>query len=408
MEPVLGGLAGSQTAQATLWLSTRLTAAVRSYADRLASLGAPGEDRPSSAFELQLPERDEDYVPPAGLPGIAQVGGWSTLALRESARRVHEAADTVETHLREVPAALGDATPEQTENEVRSGQLLLKALRHARWAMHEGAASLDAALAELTEATTQAVTAGLTLLDHPDSHTPPITTALDRVARADAATAEALHGIEFPESVASRIAAYLDRVGMTRQVVASLGEEGAGALTAGKVAKGAGSVVGKGSAYVRFLRTALLGVTRSRSMGALRQFATGSANGGALRFLLGARIARGVGWVFLPLTIITGAIDAVTGGGESGVRGWVTRLLGLAGASGAAVLLVTQLRWTAAGPAALSLAGAAVLAFSVWSLGTMSWDHRARIGTFLSAVRRRLRTARAPSRSAGRARRGRP
>lgn len=416
MAPVLGGLAGSRTAQATLWLSTRLAAAVRSYADGLADLGALREDQPARALDLRLSERDEDYVPPAGFPGIAQVGGWSTLALRESARRVHEAADVVEEHLREVPAALDAATPEQTEDEVRSGQLLLKALRHARWAMHEGAANLDAALAELTEATTHAVAEGLTVLEDPGSHSAAISIALDRVAMTDTATAEALHGIQFPESLASRIAAYLDRVVVTRQVVASLGEEGAGALSAGKVAKGAGSVVGKGSAYVRFLRTSLVGLTRSqtvlRNVGtanrALRQFTTGSANGGALRFLLGTRIARGVGWIFLPLTIITGVIDLVTGGGDSGVRGWTNRLLGLAGASGASVLLVTRLRWTVAGPAALSLAGAAVLAFSVWSLGTMAWDHRARIGTFLSALGSRLRTARAPSRSAGRARRGRP
>lgn len=405
MEPVLGGLAGSRTAQATLWLSTRLAAAVRSYADGLATLGVPPEDLPedlpASAFGLRL-ERDEAYVPPTGLPGIAQVGGWSTHALRESARRVHEAADTVEAYLREVPTALLAVAPEQAASEVRSGRLLLKALRHARWAMHEGAVHLDAALADLTEATAQAVAAGLTLLEDPSTHTAAVTTALDRVARADAETAEALHGIEFPESLASRITAYLDRVVATRQVVASLGEEGAGALSAGKVAKGAGSVVGKGSAYVRFLRNVGTGNR------ALSRFARGSANGGPLRFLLGARFARGVGWIFLPLTIVTGAMDAVTGSGERGPRGWVNRLLGLAGAVGAAVLMVTQLRWTVAGPAALGLAGAAVLAFSIWSLATMAWDHRSGIATFLSALGKRLRAAPGPSRSDGPARRDRP
>ncbi|SDJ79526.1 hypothetical protein SAMN05428985_101496 [Nocardioides sp. YR527] len=404
MEPVLGGLPGSLTAQATLWLSTRLAAAVRSYVDGLADLGAPVQQE----SEIGPRPTENDYLPPTGPPGLAEVGGWSTKALTEAARRVRDAADAVESHLHEVPGLLTAATPEERDAEVRSGELLLKALRHARWAMHDGAANLDAALAELTEATAVAVAAGHPLLDDPQTHPVSITAALARVARADAATAAALHDIEFPESLTSRIAAYLARVMATRQVVASLGEEGEGALAVGKVAKSAGGVVGKGSAYVRFLRTTLLGLTRSRSLGALRQFARGSTNGGFLRFLIGARLARGVGWIFLPLTFLTGAIDAVTGGGESGVRGWTNRLVGLAGATGAAVLLVTQLRWTAAGPAALSLAGAAVLGFSLWSLGTMVWDHRARIGTFLGAVGSRLRTARGPSRSAGRARRGRP
>ncbi|MEI7057200.1 hypothetical protein WBG06_15355 [Nocardioides sp. CCNWLW239] len=435
MEPVLGGLAGSRTAQATLWLSTRLAAAVRSYADGLAALGTLSEDLPAGAFDLRLSARGEDYVPPADPPGLALVGGWSTSALREAARRVHEAAEIVDAHLREVPAALREAAPAQIDEEVRSGRLLLTALRHARWAMHEGSVDLDAALAELTDATARAATAGFAILEdatvtEPDgvripaprlpegaeSHTARIAAALDRVVRTDASTADALTAISFPESLGSRIAAYVERVVVTRQVVASLGEEGAGALSAGKVAKSAGSVVGKGSAYLRFLRTSLVGLTRSqtvfRSVGttnrALRQFARGSANGGALRFLLGTRLARGVGWIFLPLTIVTGVVDVVTGSGERGVRGLVNRLLGLAGAVGAAVLLVTQLRWAAAGPGVLSVAGAAVLAFSLWSLGTMAWDHRAGIASFANAVASRLRTARAPSRSAGRARRGRP
>ncbi|GGU39918.1 hypothetical protein [Nocardioides albus] len=402
MDPVLGGLAGSQTAQATLWLSTRLAAAVRSCADRLAEPCGPAEDR----FDLRHAERA--YVSPTGPPGLAQVGGWSTQALTEAARRVHVAADILESHLRELPGVLTAAAPSQTETEVRNVELVHKALRHARWAMYDGAASLDAALADLSEATADAVAAGCPLADGPASYPQAVTVALDRVVRTDAATARALHAIEFPESLRSRIAAYLDRVVATRQIVASLGEEGAAALSVGTVAKSAGGVIGKGSAYVRFLRTTLLGLARSRSLGALRHFARGSANGGFLRFLVGARIARGVGWIFLPLTIVTGMIDVVTGGGASGVRGWANRVLGATGAGGASIVLLTQLRWTTAGPAALSVAGAAVLAFSSWSLATLAWDHRTRIAIFSTAVAGRLRTARVPCRSAGPARRGRP
>ena len=45
---------------------------------------------------------------------------------------------------------------------------------------------------------------------------------------------------------------------------------------------------------------------------------------------------RGAGKAFLPLTVATGAMDAVTGGGYDGARGWATRGFGRPGRSAAA------------------------------------------------------------------------
>ena len=61
---------------------------------------------------------------------------------------------------------------------------------------------------------------------------------------------------------------------------------------------------------------------------ALKAFVNGKADGGFARFLVGSRAAKFLGKAFLPLTVVTGAIDAVTGGGYDGARGWATRGFG--------------------------------------------------------------------------------
>ncbi|NHC14802.1 hypothetical protein G9H71_13520, partial [Motilibacter sp. E257] len=90
-------------------------------------------------------------------------------------------------------------------------------------------------------------------------------------------------------------------------------------------------------------------------------------NGKPLGFLGNA--GRVMGKAFLPLTIVTGAMDAVTGGGYDGARGWATRGFGLAGAAGAATVLL------ASNPVGLAIGGAAVLAYGAWSLGNYVYDH---------------------------------
>lgn len=112
----------------------------------------------------------------------------------------------------------------------------------------------------------------------------------------------------------------------------------------------------------------------------MREFSLGKANGGFARFLIGSRAARLAGRAFLPLTVATGALDAVTGGGYDGARGWATRGFGLAGAAGAGTLLLAG---ASLGPVGLAVAGGAVLAYGAWSAGNYVWDHREQIGEFL-------------------------
>lgn len=85
-----------------------------------------------------------------------------------------------------------------------------------------------------------------------------------------------------------------------------------------------------------------------------------------------------LGRVFLPSSVILGAVDAVTGAGHDGGRGVATRVLGAAGAVGAAGVL------TLSNPVGLTVAGGAVLAYGAWSLGNLAWDNRKAVGSFLS------------------------
>ena len=115
-------------------------------------------------------------------------------------------------------------------------------------------------------------------------------------------------------------------------------------------------------------------------------FSNGATNGGILRFVVGAKAATAIGKAFLPLTVLTGGIDAVTGGGYEGGRGWATRGFGAAGALGAGALLASGAGLIALGPVGLGIAGAAVLAYGAWSLGNLVYDNREAIGDFFQSV----------------------
>ncbi|HEY0187259.1 MAG TPA: hypothetical protein VGC67_07205 [Cellulomonas sp.] len=151
----------------------------------------------------------------------------------------------------------------------------------------------------------------------------------------------------------------------------------------------------KTTALVTFYRAATADVTgrmraairlEARAQDALRRFVQGSKDGGVLGKVIGSRAAGLVGKAFLPVTIASGGIDAWTGGGYDGARGWTTRGLGLAGAVGAGYILAAPLGLFMATPVGLAVAGAAVLAYGAWSLGNLVWDHREAIGAFLSAA----------------------
>jgi hypothetical protein len=156
-------------------------------------------------------------------------------------------------------------------------------------------------------------------------------------------------------------------------------------------AKNGVKLVTKSKALLNFLRFATEPITDiaafTRNMNAadaaILEFMRGKPNGGVLRFAMGTRAATTLGKAFLPLTVATGLMDAVTGGGYDGARGWATRGFGLAGAGGAGALLAAGA--LGLGPVGLGIAGAAVIGYGAWSLGNFVYDHRAEIGHAISS-----------------------
>ena len=170
-----------------------------------------------------------------------------------------------------------------------------------------------------------------------------------------------------------------------------------GALTAGMAGKKALTLLQKSGQLARYQRYATApGATAfeqrfNQQMAArtLQQFRTGfpkagahlqrGALGTAMRGLGNSRAAQLAGKAFLPLTVVTGGVDAFTGGGYGGVRGGITRGLGAAGAIGATALMFT--------PVGATAAGAAVLAYGAWKVGNLVYDHRAEIAEGFNAAK---------------------
>jgi len=188
----------------------------------------------------------------------------------------------------------------------------------------------------------------------------------------------------------SAVRGYLQKLQESGDWLTVLGA-GGGAVAAALAAKDSWKVISKSTALLRFLDHSSKPITDYdtflRNMrtadAALAEFKAGKPNGGALRFLMGSRAAGIAGKAFLPLTVATGAMDAVTGGGYDGARGWATRGFGAAGAIGAGTLLASSAGLIALGPVGLGVAGAAVLGYGAWSAGNFIWDHREQIGEFV-------------------------
>jgi hypothetical protein len=180
-------------------------------------------------------------------------------------------------------------------------------------------------------------------------------------------------------------------VDRAKEILGALGVP-IGVLAAGMALKKSVTLAGKAGALARYYRYATRtgGDAFTQRMNArlaqraLQFFKEGfpkagahaerGAIGSALRALGESRAARLAGKAFLPLTVATGLYDAYTGGGYGGVRGGITRGLGLAGAAGAGALLFATLN-----PVGLTVAGGAVLAYGAWTAGNAIWDHRAEI-----------------------------
>ena len=125
------------------------------------------------------------------------------------------------------------------------------------------------------------------------------------------------------------------------------------------------------------------------SYDALRAFMNGKADAGLARFLIGSRAARIAGKAFLPLTVVTGAFDAVTGWDRT------VRAAGRPEASGSlapravGALLASSAGLIALGPVGVGIAGAAVLGYGAWTLGNYVYDHWDDITAFGGAAKER-------------------
>lgn len=357
------------------------------------------------------------------------VASWDPTALDAAARRLGDAGDVVEAQARAGCAAVeqaasaeagwwAQAAAARAAEELTTGRRLADALDTARGVLVTGAAEIGHARTRIFELIDSASAQGFRV--GPDGsvmapRVPPVITTpedacaagarveaeqqrlnqrarelaadigyrLDVVAAADLRCAEGLGSVDFPQTLWSRIEAYLERLMASQDLLASLGAAGAGAAALALTVKNAFSTFGRTSALVRFWTAATAPIsdygTFLRNLDiseeALRELSFGKANGGVLRFLIGTRAATAVGKIFLPLTVATGLVDTVTGGGYDGARGWATRGFGLAGAAGAGTLLASSAGLIALGPIGAGIAGVAVLGYGLWSAGNLVYDH---------------------------------
>jgi hypothetical protein len=367
---------------------------------------------------------------------IEQVRAWQPDLLDTAARGVADARKIVEAEARSVRStmetassgwtgATADAAVERAGNEAIAGYQLADALDAARAALSTGASDIGSSRTHLLSVISGAEGKGfqvgsdgsVTAPTLPPVMTEPgdasgalaarnqrqeqlndeatqiaedISRALYQVAQADERTASALTGIDVPQSLESAVKAYLERAWVSKDLIGALGATAAGGLALYTTLKNAFKLFGKSRALLSFFKHSSAPIsdyaTFLRNMGAaddaIAEFMKGKADGGFARFLVGARQARILGKVFLPLTVVSGAMDAITGGGYDGARGWATRGFGVAGAAGAGALLASGAGLVALGPVGLGIAGAAVLGYGAWSAGNYLWDHREQIAQF--------------------------
>jgi uncharacterized protein YukE len=130
-------------------------------------------------------------------------------------------------------------------------------------------------------------------------------------------------------------------------------------------------------AFLKLLRMKTLGELLSsvRVAEALKVFMQGTKEGGVLGKLGIPALGKLLGKAFLPLTALSGVVDVFTGGGYDGWRGWATRGFGLAGAAGAATLVLGGAALVASAPVTATVAAVAVAGYGLWSAGNYVVDH---------------------------------
>ncbi|MCC2309326.1 hypothetical protein [Cellulomonas chengniuliangii] len=371
---------------------------------------------------------------------IDAVRAWRPEALADAAVGVGTAREAVAAEVSAAKSAVerltsvwqgtaADAAAERMAKEAATGTALADALEHARSALVAGAADIGAARTALLSTVTSIQDDGFTVasdgavtprtlppvMTAPGDptgaaaardarqrtlnaaavdHSAQLGTALAVVAVADKLTADRLAKAEVPQGLEAAVQAYLQRLMDGQDALAALGSAGAGGVALAMVVKKGISTATKGNAYLQFLKASFAPITDygtmvnnfAKSDEMLDLFSKGAKNGGILRFVVGSKAATAVGKLFLPLTVVTGGIDAITGGGYEGGRGWATRGFGAAGALGAGALIASGAGLIALGPVGLGIAGAAVIAYGAWSLGNLVWDNREAIGDFFQSV----------------------
>ena len=368
------------------------------------------------------------------------VRSWRPEALSDAATGVGTAQEAVDAQVRAAKAAMtrlsdswqGDAAQaaaQRMSTEATTGFALADALESAKTALSSGATDLSRAKSAVLSTVDAATAAGFTVASDgrvtaptlppvmtaagdPDGagaardarqrelnadaqvHADAISTALADVATTDQQVADKLAAVEVPQTLASAVDAYLQRAFASGDVIGALGAVGAGGVALGQVVMGVMKSATKSKAYLDFLKASTAPITHYAAMvenfakadAAMDVFKNGKAVNPTLARLLGPQVTsamRVAGKAFLPLTVATGLVDVVTGGGYEGARGWATRGFGLAGAAGAGTLLLAG---ASLGPVGLAVAGGAVLAYGAWSLGNLVWDNREAIGDFFGAA----------------------
>ncbi|GIG36217.1 WXG100 family type VII secretion target [Cellulomonas pakistanensis] len=371
------------------------------------------------------------------------VRSWRPEALSDAATGVGTAQEAVDAQVRAAKAAmtrLGDhwqgdaaqAAAQRMATEATTGFALADALESAKTALSSGATDLGRAKSAVLSTVDAATAAGFTVAGDgrvtaptlppvmtaagdPDGagaaraaqqralnedaqvHADAISTALGDVATTDQQVADRLAKVEVPQSLVSAVDAYLQRAFSSGDFIGALGSVGAGAVALAQVIKGVMKSVTKGKAYLDFLKASSAPITHYAAMvenfkkadAAMDVFRNGKPAAEWMTKLLGQQGAgamRTLGKAFLPLTVVTGLADTVTGGGYDGARGWATRGFGLAGAAGAGTLIAVGTGALALGPVGLAVAGGAVLAYGAWSVGNLIWDNREAIGDFFQSA----------------------
>lgn len=360
---------------------------------------------------------------------IPLVRSWRPEALDAAAGDVATASEAIDAQVavlrssleRALEDAAGQwsaAVADRAAQETSTGTRLASALDDARAALSAGAVDIGTARRTLLDRIDAAREEGFTVSDD-GTVTPPtvppvmtspegaaaaaaerdqrqrhlndraaeiargIGSALTEVSAADAQVARRLGDVEVPQTLESAVKAYLDRALASGDLLESLGKVGAGAAALALTIKNAVKVFGKTSALATFLKASSAPITDYatflKNLGAaddaLDVFMKGQANGGFARFLMGSQAAKIAGKAFLPLTVVTGLMDGVTGGGYDGTRGWATRGFGIAGAAGAGALLASSAGLVALGPVGVGIAGAAVIGYGAWTAGNYVYDH---------------------------------